>query len=142
MKKHSLSSSEEILRDRGLKATPSRLALLGVFSRTPKPQSITALQKALEKHVINNVTFYRMVEDFMNAGLVRPIDLRHGHAHYELVPNKEHHHLICTGCGTVRDVSACIPKNFQTTTLKAHPDFAKITDHALELFGVCKKCAA
>lgn len=132
---------DELLRNRGLKATPARLALLAVLHQAKKPLSITALQRALTKEKINHVTFYRMVEDFMNAGIVRPVDLRHGHAHYELVPDREHHHLICTGCGMVKDITGCLPENFEIKTLRANPDFAKITDHALELFGLCKKCA-
>ncbi len=135
-------TADQLLRNRGLKATPARVALFAVLHKAKKPLSITALQRSLAKEKINNVTFYRMVEDFTNAGIVRPIDLRHGHAHYELVPPQEHHHLICTNCGKVNDISDCLPNNFETKALRANPDFATITDHALELFGLCKKCAS
>lgn len=135
-------STEATLRDRGLRATPARIALFTVLARTQKPQSITALQRALAKEHINSVTFYRMVEDFTDAGIVRPVDLRHGHTHYELVPSREHHHLICNTCGKVNDISGCLPENFTAKALKANPDFARVTDHSLELFGLCKKCAS
>lgn len=136
------NKSEELLRSRGLKATPSRVALLGILKKAKKPLSITALERTLAKEKINNVTFYRMVEDFTNAGMVRPVDVRHGHAHYELIPSNEHHHLICTRCGKINDVTGCLPDNFAAKALRANPDFVKITDHALELFGLCKKCAS
>jgi Fe2+ or Zn2+ uptake regulation protein len=135
-------SVSEFLHSHGLKATPARLALLSVFQHAKKPLSITALEELLAKEEINSVTFYRIVDDFLAAGIVRPIDLRHGHAHYELITQEEHHHLVCTNCGKINDITHCLPDNFEAKTLRANPDFARIHDHSLELFGVCKKCAS
>lgn len=136
------ASLTELLHTQGMRATPARLALLAVLSRAKQPMSISALESALAKEKINKVTFYRMVDDLVAAKLVRPVDLRHGHAHYELVPREEHHHLTCVRCGKIVDIQACLPKKFSTNALNDHPEFASIIDHSLELFGVCKKCAS
>jgi Fe2+ or Zn2+ uptake regulation protein len=125
---------EYILRASGSKATPGRIALLKVLSREKKPVTVCYLRKKLP--ALNEVTLYRALKPLVYAGVVREIDFRHGHAHYELnILREHHHHVICTSCGKVRDMECSIP-----SSTKAPPGFDSITDHAMEFFGVCRPC--
>jgi Fe2+ or Zn2+ uptake regulation protein len=75
--------------------------------------------------------------------MIREINLRHGHADYELIDEDDHHHVVCVGCGMVEElVGCCDIAQLTKKALGARSSFQAITDHALELFGTCKACAA
>lgn len=132
------------LREAGLKATTPRLVVLEVLARTKKPMGVPELQQALAKGDADTVTLYRILEDFSAAGIVRRVDLRHGHADYELVHagphGHHHHHIVCTSCGRIEDIDACAGKPLEAEALRASTHFKTIEDHSLEFFGVCAEC--
>ena len=123
----------------GLKVTPQRLQVLKLLAEVQKPVSIAELQK---KAQLDSVTLYRSLETLVGKSLVRPVDLRHGHTDYELVSEgKHHHHIVCEKCGAIEDFDWCPETNLKNKILTNTKSFAKLTDHSLEFFGVCKKCA-
>ena len=95
-----------MLRKSGSKATPSRLAILDVFKRTRNPMSAQEIMDALPQGT-DQATVYRTLKSLKEKGLIRQIDLRHNHAHYELADIAEHHHLICLRCGRIEKVEHC-----------------------------------
>lgn len=124
----------EILRKGGSKATPGRIELLKILWHESKPVSAVYLQKKLP--LLNEVTLYRALEAFTKSGIVNEVDFRHGHAYYELnVLRDHHHHIVCTKCGVVKDIACTV---HEIITPK---EFTTVTDHAMEFFGVCNKCA-
>ena len=135
-------SNAVLLRQHGLKATPQRLQVMQLLSDAQKPLSIIELQKNSGKEALDSVTIYRSLEVLVEKSLVRPVDLRHGHTDYELVrEGAHHHHLVCEKCGTIEDFDWCPEENLKKKILKNTTKFAKLTDHSLEFFGLCKKCA-
>jgi Fe2+ or Zn2+ uptake regulation protein len=136
-----LSAPEEILRAHGYKITPPRVAVLGVLSRAKQPLSVRALMKALSAKNIGQASAYRTLQLLVEKDVVRPVDLRHDHVHYELVPQDDHHHAICTRCGRVADITGCDVGPL-TRAAKRNAGFASISHHAIELFGICENCAA
>lgn len=129
-----------ILRKSGHKATGSRLAILRVFTMSKNPMSAQEIIEELPA-TIDPATVYRTLKTLKAKGIVKQIDLRHNHAHYELVDAAEHHHLICTRCGRIEDVRHCNIEATQAAILREAKHFAEITQHALEFYGVCKSCA-
>ena len=129
-----------LLRVKGLKATPQRLALLAVLARTHRPLALHDIETAPETRGITQSTLYRAVKDCVSAGIVRPVDLRHTHAHYELVTGREQHHLICAACGTVEDFVSKVCTSLTRDALRASKAFADVRDHSIELYGTCKRC--
>lgn len=133
-----------LLKGAGFKATPGRLQLLELLARTDLPLSVIKIQKHLGKvgkKKLNEVTLYRALEAFAQAGLVRRIDLNHDHAHYELVAGREHHdHVVCTRCGIVEDVEGCTMVPLEKKAL-VQSKFAGIYSHNLEFFGLCRTCS-
>lgn len=128
------------LRSAGLKATPGRLALLEVLYSAKSPRSIAKIMRELGGK-IDRVTAYRALAAMEKTGLVRKVNLEHGHADYELALD-DHHHLVCTACGRLEDFGGCDLRGLERKALKQSKYFAEIRQHSLEFFGLCKACAA
>ena len=131
---------KELLRKSGYKATAPRLAVIDVLQKASRPLSAQGIVSVIEKGV-DQATVYRTVKSLKNIGVIRQVDLRHNHAHYELANTEEHHHLVCIQCGRVEDVERCGIEHMQTSVLRASKHFSEIRQHALEFYGLCKSCA-
>lgn len=141
-------NSKVILRKSGLKATDQRLTILEIFNKAKRPLSAQEIIELLprpgrnaERSVMDQATIYRTLKSLKKNGIIRPIDLRHNHAHYELAKLAEHHHLICLRCSKVEDVHRCGIEDMQKAVLHSSKHFAEIKQHALEFYGVCTSCA-
>lgn len=135
------SVSTKLLKAGNLKITPIRLAVLEIIRKLKTPASAQEIQTA-SPSPLDYVSVYRTLKSFAEAGLVRVVDLRHGHTDYELVDqSSDHHHLVCTICGKIEEFDACLVDQIAKVALKQCPAFAQVTDHSLELFGVCRGCA-
>lgn len=131
----------EALRERGLKSTPARMAILNILAGAKKPLTVEQIGKKIKQIRLDTVTLYRTVSRLTHVGMVRHIDFRHGHAHYELNdPKRDHHHIICTKCHAVEDFTGCDFSDITRRALSQTKNFRTIAEHSLELFGLCKKC--
>jgi Fe2+ or Zn2+ uptake regulation protein len=136
------SNYETLLREHGLRATQQRIALLRELGVADRPLGIGELQERIHAGSMDTVTFYRILETLTEAGLVRKVNLRHGHMDYEFVREGEHHHHVaCTKCGDVESFEWCPDTNLRASILRKTKRFSTINDHALEFFGVCDRCA-
>lgn len=133
-------SFKTILRNSGHKATSSRIAILEIFKKSKKPLSAQEIIELLPRNA-DQVTVYRTLKSFKEKGVIKQIDLRHNHAHYELTDLAEHHHLICLKCGKVEDVDHCGVEAIESSVLRSSKHFAEIKQHALEFYGICKTCS-
>lgn len=135
--------SATLLREHGLKATPRRIYLLSLLARTKEPLGAHELKALWKQDNADVVTLYRALEALADAGIVRRVNLRHGHTDYELSAQGEHHHhLVCTDCGVIEDVEIPAEKVLEKQALAHSSRFASLSEHALEFFGTCKACAA
>lgn len=130
-----------LLHKASLKATPTRIAVLKVLEQEHKPLSIAILQKRIGEQKIDTATVYRMMQSFQEKGIVRRVDLRHTHAHYELATRADHHHITCERCGKIEDIPWCDLAPIVKKALCQSVTFTQITDHTFELFGICRSCA-
>jgi Fur family ferric uptake transcriptional regulator len=128
-----------ILRERGLKATANRAAVLDLLE-SGRALSARQITESLRRLGIDPATVYRTLESFLKAGLVRRVELRKDHFLYELAGQKHHHHLVCEQCAKVVDVDGCGLDRAEKRVLK-QTGFSSIRDHALEFYGVCANCA-
>lgn len=136
---HSTQSKAE-LQEGNLKATSGRLELLDIFRHTQKPISVNGLFTILKKTGVDKVTLYRNVESLVKIGIVRQVRLKDRQAYYEMANHGHHHHVVCTVCGKIKDMSGCGINIVNKRFLKIS-GFSKITEHSLEFFGVCSSCA-
>jgi len=125
------------LKLRGLKITPQRLAILEVFLKNKKHQSIKTLSNKLKN--IDIVTLYRNINSFEEKGILRKVGLYDDSVAYEL--NLEHHHhIVCIKCNKIEefkeyDIESLIKK----ISLKSS-QFKIIKDHSFKLMGICNSC--
>ena len=133
------SAAREILRKSGYKATAPRMAILAILRKERNPMSVQKIIDRIPKGV-NQATVYRTVKSLREKGIIKQIDLRHNHAHYELADMAKHHHLICMRCGRIEDVHHCGVEATQAAILRGSKHFAEIREHALEFYGICKNC--
>jgi len=131
---------QNILRDSGFRSTEGRLFLLSTLKSAQKPLSVETLARRVGTR-LDEVNVYRALESFAEAHIARRVDLQHGHAHYEFVHGDDHHHIVCTSCQKVEDFMGCEYEKLIGKALKQTRGFAKVTDHSLELFGLCTVCA-
>ncbi len=128
------------LREVGERVTPARLAVLSALERVKRPLSVEKIISEVGENDIDYVTAYRTITRLKKVGLVRQIDFHHNHAHYELASLGDHHHVVCTKCSRVDEVLHCNVELMMQSALQA-TEFAEISQHSLEFFGICKKCA-
>lgn len=137
-KQHS-STLSKILREKKLKATPGRLAILDIFEHIKKPISIKELANNIGLKNIDMATLYRNTETLADLGLLMKIYLDEKKVYYEPASRGHHHHLICEKCGKVEGLKNCVVSNVSYKEIQAK-GFSKILRHNLEYFGLCGKC--
>lgn len=127
------------LRVVGLKATPARKEALEFIAQSRAPVSA---QEVIEKTKsgADPATIYRILRVFEEKRIIRQVDMRHNHAHYEFFDYNDHHHVICVYCGRVEDVKGCEVERIYEGLLQRTESFVKIREHSLEFYGVCKTC--
>ena len=128
------------LNEVNLKATPARMALMNFLESTDKPVDVQTMVEYLESKEIKTdpTTVFRIVNMFTEKGLLKTIQLNEGKSRYELSSKAEHHHLLCTRCGSIQDMSDC-----NIDVLENHIEKKKnfkVTSHSLEFFGICANC--
>jgi Fe2+ or Zn2+ uptake regulation protein len=128
------------LREAGFKATKSKLQLLAILADSKEPLSVNSIFRKFKSSIPDIVTVYRSLKELHAAGIIRQINLQHGHAHYEYAGLRDHHHFICNRCGKVEDIENCNLNAVIKKALKSSKDFTKATDHSFELFGICRSC--
>jgi Fe2+ or Zn2+ uptake regulation protein len=128
------------LNEAELRATPARLALMHLLESSDKPVDVQSMIEYLGKKDIQTdpATVFRIVNMFTEKGLTRQIQLQEGKFRYELAAKEDHHHLVCTSCGDIQDISDC-----NIDVLENHIEkkkHFKVTSHSLEFFGLCSNC--
>lgn len=133
----------EVIREAGFRATKPRLLVLAHLQKARYPLCIKEIIEGIGRKNADQVTVYRILDSFKKAGLAVQVDFRHGRAYYELKDAKhDHHHIVCTNCDKVEDFTGCEYEKLATKALKQTHGFAKVTNHSVELFGLCNTCAA
>ena len=129
-----------LLRKSGLRATDGRIQLLRTLAREKKPITIDALKEKLGNN-FDTVTLYRALEALKSARIVERMDLQHGHAHYELLAGRSHHHhAVCRSCGSVEDIEVPHATRLEKEAERNAKKFAVIDVYSLEFFGLCNNC--
>ena len=87
---------------------------------------------------VGRMTVFRTLELLGNLGMIRPIYQGTGAAHYVLMHEGSHHHLICIHCHRIIDFDECGSADL-TQKLGQKFDF-QVQSHLLEVYGLCKDC--
>ena len=95
----------EVFRANGLKITPQRQAVFRALHRADDHPTAELVYDRVCDEVpsISLRTVYQVLNDLAAMGEVSMLDLGTGATRFDPTPS-EHHHLICTSCGDVRDL--------------------------------------
>lgn len=134
-------ASEHHLRDRGLRVTAPRLAVLEALT-DHRHVPADAIARAARAHAgtVSTQGIYNVLADLVSAGLVHRIEPAGSAALYELSDRGLHHHLICRECGHVRDLEC----EHGTTDCLQPPKSHGFADLEAEIvfWGTCPACQA
>ncbi len=131
------------LRAVGQRYTAQRESLVTALEAARTPLSTAEIVAA---HTGPQSSVYRNLSVLEHAGVVRRVITEGEFARFELTEEltEHHHHLICSNCGRVEDVT--IPPELESTMdrtvdrLARRSGFAKVR-HRLDLIGTCRACA-
>ncbi len=132
--------SPTVLKEHQHKVTGPRLAVLDILSKAKEPLTIKEILGKTKKGEVNQATAYRIVNALEKSGVIKRIEWQHGHAHYELTSQRDHHHLICLSCHRTEDVEHADADKMEAQVLRRSKSFSSIQKHSLEFFGLCKSC--
>jgi Fur family ferric uptake transcriptional regulator len=123
--------------------TPGRRAIVEFLVSSGHPVSISDI--AAELPDVPRSSAYRHLVDLQTAGVIRRIAASDEFARFELAEDltEHHHHLLCTSCGRVIDVtpSPAFERSVDRVVeeLAAQEAFQP-TSHALDIIGICSSC--
>ncbi len=87
---------------------------------------------------VGRMTVFRTLDLLAQIGAIRPTYQQTGAAHYILLHDGHHHHIICTQCDQTIEFDDCILSDLGDQ-LSQRFDF-DITGHLIELYGLCANC--
>lgn len=128
------------IRKAGLKVTLPRVKILEILE-TNVDRHMTAedVYKVLLERgdEIGLATVYRVLTQFVSAGLVERHHFEGGQAVFELNRGSHHDHIVCVQCGQVEEFYDRTIEDCQRQIAESK-GFA-INDHSLIIYGECQR---
>jgi len=132
------------LKNKGLRATPQRIAIYETLLPRKDHPSVEVLYKEIRNKFpsISLNTVYTALESLWHAGLIQRIDVGNGRVRYDGNP-RMHAHVVCTRCLRVDD----LPQPSENTMLNLTREAAdvsqyRITASTLFFYGHCPECSS
>lgn len=135
-----LAAPTDDLRSSGLKATLPRLKVLQIFREADRRHlSAEDVYKGLlaDGSDIGLATVYRVLMQFVQAGLLERQHFEGDKAVFELNEGRHHDHLVCVRCGRVEEFMDAEIERRQRQ-IASERGF-ELQEHALSLYGVCSR---
>ena len=129
----------DLFRTNGRKITAQRQCIFRALEEDVTHPSAERVHEKVRRDMpnVSLKTVYQTLNDLAELGVISVLDVGTGSARFD--PNVEavHHHLVCRGCGKVRDLAAEFPG--LTVSRRAAQGFA--VDSAEVVFrGLCDEC--
>ncbi len=129
----------ELLREKGFKVTPQRLAVYEVLSRTKAHPNAETIYNKLQPNypTMSLATVYKTLDILSEIGLVQVLNV--GEESFRYDANTESHpHAHCVQCGRVDDIFDVDDSEFmeRLTQKTAY----QLTGKQLYFYGICPSC--
>jgi len=138
-----LEDLKVVLKKKGMKYTEQRAVILQILLNIDEHLNAEEIHKIVKerypKQNIGIATVYRTLNFLEDLNLISSISFGKEGKKYEGNVSKAHHdHIICTSCGKIVEF-------FDEDIEKRQEDIAnkngfKITNHTMQIFGICQKC--
>jgi len=131
------------LRANGLRYTQSRRAVVDLLARADRPLTIPEI--LAEDGSLAQSSAYRNLTELISAGAVHRLIAGDEYSHFELAEDltSHHHHLVCTHCGRVEDItlSDSVERSMTSALDEAADTRGFIPEHhRLDVLGKCATC--
>lgn len=139
--KPELQVFREYLRQRGCRRTLEREQILQEIFAQHGHFDVDELYLRLRHHgaKVSKASIYRALPLFIDCGLIREVDFKNGHWHYEhIYGHSLHNHLRCLGCGEILEFEEPALKNLEDKLARLHG--YRIKNHQWEVHGYCPSC--
>jgi Fe2+ or Zn2+ uptake regulation protein len=138
------ATAAQRLRGEGLRYTSSRRTVVEVLAATDRPLTIPEILAADPS--LAQSSAYRNLTELIGAGVVHRIVSGDEYSHFELAEDltTHHHHLVCTSCGRVADVTLSDEIEASLDRALARVAAAQGFEpehHRLDVIGRCRDCA-
>lgn len=132
---------QERLKDRGIKITQHKLAILDLFCEHKHLDAPAIVELLHEKKAAASLaTVYRILSSFEIHKIIIKHNFGTEHAIYELITSADEHHdhLVCVKCGQVIEFVDEQIENLQI--LIAKQNNFEVYSHTLNIYGYCQQC--
>ena len=136
-----MPAESQELKDAGLKITLPRVKILEILESSEVHHvSAEDVYKLLLQNgeEVGLATVYRVLTQFEQAELVVRHNFEGGHSVFELSPDKHHDHIVCIRSGRVEEFADDEIEQLQKKV--ADKLGFELTDHNLNMYGLCPEC--
>lgn len=135
-----LAALQGALEERGYRLTAARRAILETLIDSGGHVTADELADRVRARApqVGRMTVYRTLDLLGELGLVHPVYQGTGAAHYVLLHEGHHHHLVCTRCRQVIEFDDCSLQDL--ARMIGERSGFQLQGHLLEFYGVCPAC--
>jgi Fur family zinc uptake transcriptional regulator/Fur family ferric uptake transcriptional regulator len=135
-----MGSIESVLKDNGYKLTEQRKLIIEVFEEKNGPHTAQEIfdRVKLKNNKIDFSTIYRNLELLSSLNIINKLMISSGVSHFVLQGRRHHHHMICKGCGEMKEIDVCPFSEFED---ELRASGFEPTEHRFEIYGYCSKCS-
>ncbi len=136
LKEDRLEAFIERCRQEGLKITPQRIAVYEILLGSKSHPTVEEIYEEVKKRYpfVSLATVYRTVETLEQVGLAKKVCYWGSSARYD-ANTDDHHHIICVGCGAIRDIY--IDRDLD---IPHEVDGFRISGYSVNVYGLCPDC--
>jgi len=127
--------------EHSIRMTKRRSLVLDILREHGHLDAYELLEMARKKDSrISLATVYRALAYFRERDVIRGRTFGEGHAHFEIhdAETGSHAHLICTGCGRLREIPGTFMRDLEQMARK---EKFLISRAHLDMFGLCEECS-
>lgn len=128
-----------LLKKKGIKVTPQRLAIYHMLRSTKSHPSADAIYQGLSKQfpTMSFATVYKTLDLLSQIGLVQKINVGEDSFRYD-ASTESHPHIICLKCKKVEDVENNFTEELREVV--ANTTHYDVVSQQLYFYGYCPDC--
>lgn len=128
-----------LLRDKGFKVTPQRLAIYNTLQHTKAHPSAEMIFNELQPlyPTMSLATVYKTIEILKEIGLIQVLNVGEDSFRYD-ADTTNHPHVRCMRCGRVDDIEDIDSEDFISDVSKCTR--YQLTGQQFYFYGVCPEC--
>lgn len=128
------------LRERGLRMTPQRMAVLKTLIGSKEHLSAEEIFEhvRVDFPMIGLATVYKTISMLKEMGEINELVFSNAGARYDGSGEAPHPHFICNQCNRIYDIEDSVLENLPVNI--AEKTGYEITNYRLDFFGLCPNC--